>query len=61
MRKTDLISIEKIENAKSAKEVVELNRSQSVTGSQKHRDRRPRPHAITEQGVAMLSIFARGE
>ena len=32
-----------------------LNRSQSVTGSQKHRDRRYPPYAFTEQGVAMLS------
>src|SRR5205814_10644 len=32
-----------------------LNRSQFVTGSQKHRDPRARPYAFTEQGVAMLS------
>jgi hypothetical protein len=36
-------------------EVIELNRSQFVTGSQKHRDPRYRPYAFTEQGVAMLS------
>jgi ORF6N domain len=36
-------------------EVAELNRSQFVTGSQKHRDPRFRPYAFTEQGVAMLS------
>jgi hypothetical protein len=39
----------------SEKEVVELNRSQFVTGSQKHRDLRSRPYAFTEHGVAMLS------
>ncbi len=33
-------------------EVFELNRSQFVTGSQKHRDPRYRPYAFTEQGVA---------
>ena len=31
------------------------NRSQFVTGSQKHRDPRLLPYAFTEQGVAMLS------
>jgi len=31
------------------------NRSQIVTGSQKHRDPRSLPYAFTEQGVAMLS------
>lgn len=43
------------------KEVVELNRSQFVTGSQKHRDPRSRPHAFTEQGVAMLSSVLRSK
>jgi len=33
----------------------ELNRSQFVTGSQKHRDPRNIPYAFTELGVAMLS------
>ena len=32
----------------SEKEVVELNRSQFVTGSQKHRDPRLWPYAFTE-------------
>jgi len=32
-----------------------LNRSQFVTGSQKHRDQRFPPYVFTEQGVAMLS------
>jgi hypothetical protein len=36
-------------------ETRELNRSQSVTGSQKHRDPRYPPYAFAEQGVAMLS------
>jgi hypothetical protein len=33
----------------------ELNRSQFVTGTQKHRDPRYLPYAFTEHGVAMLS------
>jgi hypothetical protein len=41
-------------------ELSELNRSQLVTGSQKHRDPRFRPYAFTEQGVAMLSSVLRG-
>jgi hypothetical protein len=36
-------------------EEAALNRSQSVTGSQKHRDPRLVPYAFTEHGVAMLS------
>ena len=35
------------------------NRSQTVTGSQKHRDPRSRPYAFIEQGVAMLSSVLR--
>ncbi|MFV1966226.1 MAG: ORF6N domain-containing protein [Pirellulaceae bacterium] len=42
-------------------EVQELNRSQIVTGSQKHRDPRYPPYAFTEQGVAMLSSVLRSE
>ena len=42
-------------------ETVELNRSQIVTGSQKHRDPRYPPFAFTEQGVAMLSSVLRSE
>jgi hypothetical protein len=45
----------------SEKEVAELNRSQIVTGSEKHRDPRFRPYAFTEQGVAMLSTVLRSE
>ena len=39
----------------NASETRALNRSQIVTGSQKHRDPRSLPYAFTEQGVAMLS------
>jgi hypothetical protein len=35
-------------------EVAALNRSQIVTGSQKHRDPHFPPYAFTELGVAML-------
>jgi len=42
-------------------EVGELNRSQIVIGSQKHRDPRSRPYAFTEQGVAMLSSVLRSK
>ena len=47
----------------SAKETGQLNRSQAVTGSQKHRDPRypPPPLAFTKQGVAMLSSVLRSE
>ncbi|HEX3743791.1 MAG TPA: ORF6N domain-containing protein [Bryobacteraceae bacterium] len=37
----------------------EANRSQLVTGSQRHRDPRQLPYAFTEQGVAMLSSVLR--
>ncbi len=36
-------------------QLIEKNRSQIVTGSQKHRSRIALPYAFTEQGVAMLS------
>lgn len=45
----------------TADEVAELNRSQIVTGSQKHRDPRFRPYAFSEQGVAMLSSVLRSK
>jgi ORF6N domain len=45
----------------SENEVAELNRSQIVTGSEKHRDPRFRPYAFTEQGVAMLSSVLRSK
>jgi hypothetical protein len=45
----------------TAAEAAALNRSQSVTGSQKHRDPRYRPFVFTEQGVAMLSSVLRSE
>src|SRR3984885_9471696 len=39
----------------SPEESLALNRSHSVTGSQKHRDPRYPPKAFTQEGVAMLS------
>ena len=39
----------------TAEEIEELNRSQFVTGSQKHRDPRYPPRAFTQEGLAMLS------
>ncbi len=39
----------------SRAEAEALNRSQSVTGSQKHRDPRFPPHAFTEQGSIMAA------
>jgi hypothetical protein len=45
----------------SEKDVAELNRSQFVTGSQKHRDPRFKPYAFTELGVAMLSTVLRSK
>jgi ORF6N domain len=42
-------------------EVTQLNRSQIVIGSQKHRDPRFRPYAFTEQGIAMLSSVLRSK
>jgi ORF6N domain-containing protein len=42
-------------------EVRQLNLSQIVTGSEKHRDPRLRPYAFTEQGVAMLSSVLRSK
>lgn len=43
------------------KESGNLNRSQFVTGSQRHRDPRFRPYAFTELGVAMLSSVLNSE
>lgn len=42
-------------------ELADLNRSQIVIGSEKHRDPRFRPYAFTEQGVAMLSSVLRSK
>jgi hypothetical protein len=42
-------------------EFAELNLSQIVIGSDKHRDPRLRPYAFTEQGVAMLSSVLRSK
>ncbi len=41
--------------------VEEWNRSQTVTGSQKHRDPRYPPRAFTQEGVAMLSGVLRSK
>lgn len=45
----------------TSSEVAELNLSQIVIGSEKHRDPRLRPYAFTEQGVAMLSSVLRSK
>jgi hypothetical protein len=45
----------------SNSELESLNRSQSVTGSQKHRDPRFPPYAFTEYGIAMLSSVLNSE
>jgi hypothetical protein len=45
----------------TAKEARELNRSQIVTGSQKHRDPRFRPFAFTEHGALMLANVLNSE
>lgn len=42
-------------------ETNELNQSQIVTGSQKHRDPRFPPFAFTEQGIAMLSSVLKSD
>ena len=43
------------------KEVVALNRSQIVTGSQRHRDPRYPSYAFTQEEVAMLSSVLRSQ
>jgi len=43
----------------SAEEVETINRSQIVTGSQKHRNPRYSPRVFTQEGVAMLSSVLR--
>ena len=43
------------------KKAITSNRSQSVTGSLKHREAKSRPFAFTEQGVAMLSSVLKSE
>ena len=42
-------------------EIESLNRSQIVTGSQRHRDPRFPPRAFTQEGVAMLSGILRSK
>jgi hypothetical protein len=43
------------------KDILEMNRSQIVTGHQKHRDPHFRPYVFTELGVAMLSSVLNSE
>jgi ORF6N domain len=43
----------------TAEEIHHLNRSQFVTGSQRHRDPKFPPRAFTQEGVAMLSGLLR--
>lgn len=45
----------------TADEVADLNRSQIVTGSQKHRDPRFPPYAFTEHGALMLANVLNSE
>jgi hypothetical protein len=45
----------------SPEEAEQLNRSQFVIGSQKHRDPRYPPRAFTQEGVAMLSGVLRSK
>jgi hypothetical protein len=45
----------------TSEELKALNRSQIVTGSQKHRDPRFAPRAFTQEGVAMLSAVLRSK
>jgi hypothetical protein len=42
-------------------EAAELNRSQSVTGSQKHRDPRHAPYAFTEHGAIQAANVINSE
>jgi hypothetical protein len=42
-------------------EIEDMNRSQTGTGSQKHRDPRFPPRVFTQEGVAMLSGILRGK
>jgi hypothetical protein len=44
-----------------ADEIESINRSQIVTGSQRHRDPRFPPRVFTQEGVAMLSGVLRGK
>ncbi|MBP6335691.1 MAG: ORF6N domain-containing protein [Bacteroidia bacterium] len=41
--------------------VTDSNRSQIVTGSQKHREKTALPYAFTEQGISMLSNVLRSD
>jgi len=45
----------------SRDETEAINQSQTVTGSQKHRDPRYAPRAFTQEGIAMLSSVLRSK
>lgn len=45
----------------TSEEIESLNRSQIVTGSQRHRDPKFPPRAFTQEGVAMLSGILRSK
>jgi ORF6N domain len=49
------------EGSNRSQNVTSLNRSQIVTGSQKHRDPRFRPWAFTEHGAVMAANILRSE
>ncbi|MGI8889509.1 MAG: ORF6N domain-containing protein [Chthoniobacterales bacterium] len=55
----DFLRSQVVPGPPQANRVQKLNRSQVVTGALKHRERRSRPYAFTEQGVAMLSSVLR--
>jgi hypothetical protein len=45
----------------SRDKTVAINQSQTVTGSQRHRDHRHVPRAFTQEGIAMLSSVLRSK
>ena len=45
----------------TAEEAASMNRSQIVTGHQKHRDPRFTPRAFTQEGISMLSTVLRSK
>lgn len=55
------LSLEEWQYLKSEIVPSNQNRSQIVTGSQKHREVKSLPYAFTEQGVAMLSSVLRSK
>ncbi len=55
------LSLDEWQNLRSQFVTSNSNRSQIVTGSQKHREGKSLPYAFSEQGVAMLSSVLRSE